>query len=200
MSDTFEGWAIVELMGHRRLAGYVSEQEVASSAMLRLDIPSEPPVTQFYSASALYCMTPTTEEIARGFASRVRPAPVQRYELPAAPAAVPDIEDDDPDDECGGCGRPDYECICGIVSPPASVSQVRVQPPSDSLRNATQAVTSRAENTSTPEVSVSTPSRPWRIQTMSCVDLVAQCGCPLYKANCGAMDSWNAKEGRCGRS
>ena len=39
---TFEGWAIVELMGHRRLAGYVTETELAGAPMLRLDVPEHP--------------------------------------------------------------------------------------------------------------------------------------------------------------
>lgn len=94
MSDTFEGWAVVELMGHRRLAGKVSEQEIAGAAFLRLDVPAEQPVTQFYSASAVYCITPTTEEIARGLAARIRPAPVHRYEL--EPPSVSN-DDDEPD-------------------------------------------------------------------------------------------------------
>lgn len=81
MSEAFEGWAIVELMGHRRLAGHISEQDIAGQAFLRLDVPAEQPVTQFYSAAAVYCITPTTEEIARGLAARISPHPVSRYEL-----------------------------------------------------------------------------------------------------------------------
>lgn len=83
MAAEFEGWAIVELMGHRKLAGYVREVTLAGAAMLRLDIPSDPPVTQYYGASSLYCMTPTTEELARSAAQVSRPTPISRYELPA---------------------------------------------------------------------------------------------------------------------
>lgn len=126
----FEGWAIVELMGHRRLGAWVSEEELAGAAMLRLDIPDHPwqegctcgsdepgstdhekhehhcqmfrapgddkprdlYATQFYSASALYCLTPTTEEMARGV--RSRPEPVTAWELPrpALPAGEPEVE------------------------------------------------------------------------------------------------------------
>lgn len=93
MAAEFEGWAIVELMGHRKLAGYVREVTVAGAAMLRLEIPSEPPVTQFYSAGAVYAITPTTEDIARRLASTHRPAPVHAYELPAPK----------PDDRCRNC-------------------------------------------------------------------------------------------------
>lgn len=99
MSDdsAFEGWAILELMGHRRLAGYLSEQEVAGAAFVRVDVPGDgedPVATQLYSASAVYCITPTTEEVARAVATNHKPRPVARWELPAA-----EVDDGDDGDE-----------------------------------------------------------------------------------------------------
>lgn len=73
------GWCVIELMGHRRLTGRVSEEQIAGAAFLRLDVPSDPPVTQFYSPSAVYCITPTTEDVARK--AMARPEPVSRWEL-----------------------------------------------------------------------------------------------------------------------
>lgn len=83
-APTFEGWAILELMGHRRLGGYVQEATVAGSGFLRIDVPGdgEPIASQFYSPSSVYCLTPTTEEMARAVAKRNQPEPVQRWELP----------------------------------------------------------------------------------------------------------------------
>ena len=77
MTDTtgWTGWAIVELMGHRRLSGQVSEQTIAGSRFVRLDIPSDPKVTQFYAPAAVYCITPTSEDIAR--AAALPSAPIQ---------------------------------------------------------------------------------------------------------------------------
>jgi hypothetical protein len=37
----FEGWAFLELMGHRRLGGYVSEATVAGAGFLRIDVPGD---------------------------------------------------------------------------------------------------------------------------------------------------------------
>lgn len=82
----FAQWAIIELMGHRRLAGYLTEQEIAGRGFLRLEVPGQPAATQFYSPAAVYCLTPTTEDIARAVAKGSRPEPVQRWELPAAPS------------------------------------------------------------------------------------------------------------------
>lgn len=91
------GWCIVELMGHRRLGGYVREVEIAGAPMLRVDVPDMATTvdvadggfaiaaTQFYSASALYCLTPVTEDMARVVARNAQPEPVHRWELPAAP-------------------------------------------------------------------------------------------------------------------
>lgn len=110
MSEQFEGWAIVELMGHRRLAGYVTEQEIAGASFLRLDIAgpdskvepgSDIPVTgfvggttQFYSPSAVYCITPTTQDIAVTIGRRSHPAPVHRFELEPARETEPDFSDE----------------------------------------------------------------------------------------------------------
>lgn len=115
--EPFAGWCILELFGHRRLGGYVTEQEIAGAAFIRIDVPDEPgptgqeyQATQFYSASAIYAITPTTEEIARALAARNRPAPVQRWELPAlepASVRVPDDEDDLGEDG----DRDDEDCL-----------------------------------------------------------------------------------------
>jgi hypothetical protein len=93
--EEFAEWAILELMGHRRLAGYLTEQEIGGTSFLRLDVPGdngETKATQFYSGSAVYCITPTSEATARLVAQGARVGPVQRWELPAPPA-----DDDDPE-------------------------------------------------------------------------------------------------------
>ncbi|HET7486860.1 MAG TPA: hypothetical protein VFJ85_02960 [Acidimicrobiales bacterium] len=82
----FEGWAVLELMGHRRLGGYVAEATVAGAGFLRIDVPGEgdePVASQFYSPSSVYCLTPTTEAMARAVAAHNVPQPVARWELPA---------------------------------------------------------------------------------------------------------------------
>lgn len=82
--ETFEEWAILELMGHRRLAGIVREQTIGSSSFIRIDVPGHGEsvkATQFYNPNAIYCITPTTEAIARRIAENESPQPVQRWEL-----------------------------------------------------------------------------------------------------------------------
>jgi|SRR5579871_1922481 len=86
--EAFEGWAVLELMGHRRLGDFVREANVAGAAMLRIDIPGkkgEPPIaTQFYAPGALYALTPCSEEAARAVAEHNKPEPVTTWEMPRA--------------------------------------------------------------------------------------------------------------------
>lgn len=65
-----EKWAIVELMGHVRLAGRLSEEEKFGSKLGRIDIPKgESFVTQYFGASSVYRITLCTEETARAAGS-----------------------------------------------------------------------------------------------------------------------------------
>ena len=66
----FEEWAILELMGHRRLAGKITDAVIGGGAFLRIDIttnydPGDEYTTQFYSPQSVYCISPVSEEIAR---------------------------------------------------------------------------------------------------------------------------------------
>lgn len=91
-TPTFAEWVILEILGHRRMAGYLTEQQIAGAGFLRLDIPGadgQAPATQLYAPASIYAIHPTTEAIARHVAQTCRPAPVQRWELPAAELAEP---------------------------------------------------------------------------------------------------------------
>lgn len=105
-TEKFDQWAIVELMGHRKLAGRVTEHVIAGASLLRIDVPDVPAsdgipelpgFTQFYGPSSIYCLTPTTKEIALRFTAYHREKPVQSYELPqqlkGAPSTI-DAEDE----------------------------------------------------------------------------------------------------------
>lgn len=85
MENKFDTWAILELMGHRRLAGKVTEAAIGGGSFIRIDVPGKEDgvvATQFYSPSAIYCITPTTEEIARGVAASCHMEPVHQWEMP----------------------------------------------------------------------------------------------------------------------
>lgn len=121
-----EVWAVVELMGHVRLAGRLTEEEKFGAKMGRLDIPKTPDpkcpacegtgrarllvdddeascwnccgfVTQYFGGGSVYRITFVTEEAARLVAARSQPEPVHSWELPEQ--LSPATASDDSDDE-----------------------------------------------------------------------------------------------------
>jgi len=103
-SDKFEGWCIVEQLGHKRLAGYVSEQVVGGTAFIRIDVPGpdgKPVATQFLSGGSIYAITPCTEDLARKVALNCAVQPVTEWDIrrPALPGASTTVEDDNFDDD-----------------------------------------------------------------------------------------------------
>lgn len=93
----FNEWAVLELMGHRRLAGKVTEEQIAGASFIRIDVYVYGAVvavaTQFYSPQAVYAITPTTEEIARAVSRTNQPEPVARWEL-SLPAQSTNADDE----------------------------------------------------------------------------------------------------------
>ena len=99
----YEGYAIVELMGHNTIAGYISEVTIAGAAMLRVDVPAvgeQAGFTKFVGASAIYGITPTTQEIAERAAERLHVKPVSLYlvQPPARPALVDSLAGEERED------------------------------------------------------------------------------------------------------
>lgn len=78
----FDAWAIVEIMGHQRLAGRVTEQPLAGTNLLRVDVPAVgdmPAFTQLLGGAAIYRITPVVEQIARDAAVQIKADPVIVY-------------------------------------------------------------------------------------------------------------------------
>lgn len=82
-SSPLAEWGILELMGHVRIAGYITEEEHFGAKVGRIDIPGPngETVTQFFGGSSIYRLTPCSEEIARAVARTGSHAPVSRWEL-----------------------------------------------------------------------------------------------------------------------
>jgi|SRR5580704_4515301 hypothetical protein len=102
----FDEWVICELMGRVRLAGRMTEQQIAGGHFMRLDIHKETGpavITQLIPpppGGPVYRITITTEAVARKIGARSVPEPVARWELEAAkPWADHDQDDDLGDDD-----------------------------------------------------------------------------------------------------
>lgn len=62
-TEKFDLWCMVELFGHQRIAGRCTEQNVAGTNMLRVDVPetkSQPAFTRFLSSGAIYAISPVS--------------------------------------------------------------------------------------------------------------------------------------------
>ena len=91
--EKFEQWALVELFGHSRIAGLITEQTIGGCSFLRVDVPEAdgaPAFTKLYGNGAIYGISFVTEDIARAAAKSYRVRPIQSYELPALANAIPD--------------------------------------------------------------------------------------------------------------
>ena len=107
-----EEWAIVEIMGHLRRAGRISEVQRYGATLLRVDIPIAGDtegetifVSEFFSGGSIYRLRPCGEDVAREAARQIgdpRPVMPTRFRI-AAPEYAPSYasDSDEPEEEFG---------------------------------------------------------------------------------------------------
>ena len=108
-NQTFDQWCIVEIFGHERIAGRVTEQIIGGCSFVRVDVPEiegQPGFTRLYGEKAIYSITPAAEDIVRRAAVAMRVVPVHVYQLAAPPDGSDghindglDLEEDFDEDE-----------------------------------------------------------------------------------------------------
>jgi hypothetical protein len=104
--SAFEGWAVLEIFGHQRYAGYVTTAAFGQAVLFRVDVPplaerervtkhhgydddgtSVPPgstvkeaavqgYTKYFGPGAIYAMTPCTQEVAQEAVEAMQPRKV----------------------------------------------------------------------------------------------------------------------------
>ena len=82
--EKFDLWCVVELFGHSRIAGRCTEQNVAGTNMLRVDVPdtsNQPGFTRFLSSGAIYAINPVFEGVARQIAENLQIQPVNIWDV-----------------------------------------------------------------------------------------------------------------------
>lgn len=85
MADKFEQWCLVELFGHSRIAGFVTEQTIGGQSFVRVDVPDTTAgkaFTRLFGSGAIYAMNPCAESVARNLAERLQVAPITPWDLP----------------------------------------------------------------------------------------------------------------------
>jgi len=90
----FESYCIIELFGHQRIAGKVTEQVVAGQGFIRVDVPAtsrQPAFTRMFGSGAIYSITPVEKEIAEKAAEAIYIEPVTIYIAPTHQLEEPDF-------------------------------------------------------------------------------------------------------------
>lgn len=92
----FDYFAVVELFGHSRIAGKVTEQVIAGQGFVRVDVPAvedQEAFTRLFGPGAIYSIIPTSEEIVKAFVARNVGAPINPWTL-----KMPQLPNGDPED------------------------------------------------------------------------------------------------------
>jgi len=81
----FDEWAMLELFGHQRIAGRVTEATIGGGAFVRVDVhgvkAKKSKLTRFYNPSAIYSITPVTEDVARAAAEHMAVEPITKWDV-----------------------------------------------------------------------------------------------------------------------
>lgn len=83
-NEKFDLWCIVELFGHSKIAGRCTEQNIAGTNMLRVDVPEtnkNPSFTRLFNHAAIYAINPVTEEVATFMVESLNTKPIDSWDI-----------------------------------------------------------------------------------------------------------------------
>jgi hypothetical protein len=127
----FDGWAVVEILGHQRYAGYVTTEAYGQAVLFRIDVPAldereritkrpgygsngnywpagttvkegaTTAYTKLVGAGSIYCITPCDKDAALKAVEEIQPRPLMTVQLPPERAIAPSAEHEPDNDEPG---------------------------------------------------------------------------------------------------
>jgi len=83
-TEKFDIYALIELFGHTRIAGRVTERNVGGASFLQVDVPEtelNPSFTRLLNPSAIYAINPVTEEVAHFYAKNLNVKPIESWDI-----------------------------------------------------------------------------------------------------------------------
>jgi len=84
--DQLKSWALVELFGHQRIVGFLSQQTFGTGVLFRIDVPdlikngetARKGFTRYFGLSAIYSITPIDEQTVRELLPSIDGTPAAR--------------------------------------------------------------------------------------------------------------------------
>lgn len=77
-------FAIVELFGHQKMAGVVTEQQLGGASFVRVDVPeteSSPAFTRLLNPSAIYAINPVSEDVMKLKVESLNAKPIEAWDF-----------------------------------------------------------------------------------------------------------------------
>jgi len=77
-------FAIVELFGHTKMAGKVTEHSMGPATFIRVDVPEttqQPSFTRLLNPSAIYAINPTTQDVVNHMAQQFQNKPIESWDI-----------------------------------------------------------------------------------------------------------------------
>lgn len=83
-TEKLEVTAVVELFGHQRMAGTVTEQTIGGGSFIRIDVPEtdqQPAFSRLVNPSAIYAINPVTPEVMMEMAKKIQNKPIESWDI-----------------------------------------------------------------------------------------------------------------------
>lgn len=121
-NEKFELWCLVELFGHNKIAGLVTDQTIGGSTFIRVDVPEiggEQAFTRLFHPNAIYALNPMKEKTCIAYAERLRTKPIDVWDMQEMVAKAVEKkmnelpESEYSEDYCTSChAQFPMECVC----------------------------------------------------------------------------------------
>jgi hypothetical protein len=106
-TDELHGFVLLELFGHLRIVGMLSQKAVGSEVLLRIDVPNltssgqviREGFTRYFNPKAVYSMTPISEEVLLKLLPSIDGTPVEARALTSRSYSGWNGRDQDEDEE-----------------------------------------------------------------------------------------------------
>lgn len=82
--EKLELFAIVELFGHTKMAGKVTEQSIGPATFVRVDVPetyANPAFSRLLNPAAIYAINPVSEEVMIHMAGSFQARPIESWDI-----------------------------------------------------------------------------------------------------------------------